>query len=70
MRSVKRVFNRIKSENPFWSDYICFAEAVYGRRFSRKAIIRNFNSLVDREEYARSEKREIVEYLAKLSKSG
>ena len=68
MRSVKRVFNKIRSENPFWSDYTCFAVAICGRRFPRKTIIRNFNSLVDREEYARSEKREIVGYLAELSK--
>jgi len=70
MRSVKRVFNKIKSRNPYWSDYICFAEAIRGRRFSRKTIIRNFNSLVDKEEYARSEKREIIEHLVELSKSG
>jgi len=28
MRLAKRVFNKIRSENPYWSDYICFAEAV------------------------------------------
>jgi hypothetical protein len=36
---IKEVFNRIRSENPYWSDYICFAEAVRGRKFSRKTII-------------------------------
>jgi hypothetical protein len=70
MRSVKRVFNRIRSKNPYWSDYICFAEAVRGRRFSRKTIIRNFNSLVDKEDYAKSEKKEIIDFLAELSKRG
>jgi hypothetical protein len=70
MKSVKKVFNRIRSENPYWSDYICFAEAVRGRRFSRKTIIRNFNSLVDKEDYAKSEKREIIEHLVELSKYG
>jgi hypothetical protein len=70
MRSVKRIFNKIRNENPFWSDYTCFAEAVHGRKFSRKAIIRNFNSLVDKEDYTKSEKREIIEHLARLSKYG
>jgi len=70
MRSIKRVFNRIGSENPSWSDYTCFAEAVRGRRFSRKTIIRNFNSLVDKDEYGRSGKKEIIEYLIELSKDG
>jgi hypothetical protein len=39
-----------------------------GRKFSRKTIIRNFNSLVDKEDYARSEKKEITDFLMKLSK--
>jgi hypothetical protein len=70
MKSLKRVFNRIRSENPFWSDYTCFAEAVRGRKFSRKTIIRNFNSLVDKEDYAKNEKKEIIEFLVKISKCG
>jgi len=70
MKSVRRVFNRIRSENPYWSDYICFAEAVRGRRFSRKTIIRNFNSLVDKGDYAKSEKKEIIDFLVELSKHG
>jgi hypothetical protein len=70
MRSLRRIFSRIRSENPYWSDYICFAEAVRGRKFSRKTIVRNFNSLVDKEEYARSEKKEIIDFLVEFSKSG
>jgi hypothetical protein len=70
MRSLRRVFNKIRSENPYWSDYICFAEAVRGRNFSRKTIIRNFNSLVDKEDYIKSEKKEIIDFLVELSKYG
>jgi predicted RNA-binding protein YlxR (DUF448 family) len=70
MRSLKRIFNKIKGKNPYWSDYICFAEAVCGRKFSRKTIIRNFNSLVNKEEYAKNEKKEIIEHLVELSKYG
>jgi hypothetical protein len=70
MRSLRRIFSKIRSENPYWSDYTCFAEAVRGRRFSKRTIIRNFNSLVNKEDYAKSEKRKIIEHLAKLSKYG
>jgi hypothetical protein len=70
MKSLKRVFNKIRRENPYWSDYTCFAEAVRGRKFSAKTIIRNFNSLVNKEEYAKSEKKGIIEHLAELSKYG
>jgi hypothetical protein len=68
MRSLRRIFKRIRDENPYWSDYTCFAEAIRGRRFSRKTIIRNFNSLVDKEDYAKNEKKGIIEHLAELSK--
>jgi hypothetical protein len=70
MRSLRRVFTKIRSENPYWSDYTCFAESVRGRRFSRKTIVRNFNSLVSKEEYAKGEKKEIIEHLVELSKYG
>jgi hypothetical protein len=70
MGSLKKIFNKIKSENPYWSDYTYLAEAMLGKKFSRKTIIRNFNSLVDKEEYARGEKKEIIEHLVGLSKSG
>lgn len=68
MKSVKRIFNKIRNKNPFWSDYNCFAEAMLEKRSSRKTIICNFNSLVDREEYAESEKKKIVEFPVELSK--
>jgi len=36
--------------------------------FSRITIIRNFNALVDKEDYTKNEKKEIIEFLAELSK--
>jgi hypothetical protein len=66
MRSLRTIFDKIRSENPYWSDYTCFAEAIRGRRVSRKNIVRNFSSLVDKEDYARGEKREIIEHLVQL----
>jgi hypothetical protein len=70
MRSLKRIFDKVRERNPLWSDYICFAEAVRGKKFSRKTIVRHFNSLVDRNDYAKSEKKDILRFLAELSKSG
>jgi hypothetical protein len=70
MRSLKGVFNKVREKNPFWSDYICFAEAVRGKKFSRKTIFRHFNSLVDRNDYAKGEKKKILKFLLELSKSG
>jgi hypothetical protein len=70
MRSLRRIFSKIRSKNPYWSDYTCFAEAVRGRKFSKRTIIRNFNSLVNKGEYAKGEKKEIIEHLVELSKCG
>jgi hypothetical protein len=69
MRSLKRIFDKVRERNPLGSDYICFAEAIRGKNFSRKTIVRHFNSLVDRNDYAKSEKKEILRFLVELSKS-
>jgi len=38
MRSIKGVFNKIRSKNPYWSDYICFAEVVRERNFQERLL--------------------------------
>lgn len=70
MRSLKRVFYKLRDKYPFWSDYLCFAEAVHGRNFSKRTIIRNFNALVDREDCVKVEKKQVIEFLVELSKHG
>jgi len=70
MKSVRRVFEKIRAENPLWSSFLCFANAVRGKHFSRRTILRNFNALVDEKDYARNEKKEIVDFLVELSESG
>jgi len=67
MRSLERVFNKIKQENPLWSDYICFAETVRGRKFSRQTIVRYFNRLVDADDYQNKDKKSLLQQLLKLS---
>jgi len=68
MRSLERVFLKIKRGNPYWPDYICFAEAVDGRKFSKRTISYHFNRLVDKNDYSRRDKKDIIEHLVKLSK--
>jgi hypothetical protein len=57
MRSSKRIFNKVRERNHLWSDYMCFAEAVRGKKFSKKTIVQHFNSLVDKGDYAKDEKK-------------
>ncbi len=67
MRSLKRVFEKIKRENPHLSDYTCFSLAISGKNFSKKTISRYFNKLVDNNDYLKREKKEILERLFWLS---
>jgi hypothetical protein len=70
MKSLRRVFEKIKKDNRYWSDYMCFAETVHGRGFTKRTIQRHFNALIDKEDYSKSEKKEILKFLVELSKSG
>jgi hypothetical protein len=67
MRSLERVFNKIKQENPLWSDYICFSETVKARKFSRQTISQYFNRLVDKNEYIKKDKKTLLKQLSELA---
>ena len=67
MKSLERRFNNITEKNPNWSSYTCFAEAVKGRGFSKQAISRWFNKLVEKDDYAKNEKRAVLGFLIDLS---
>ncbi len=68
MKSLKRVFEKLKRRNPYWSDYTCFALAISGKGFSKKTISHHFNKLVDKGDYSKREKKDILEWLFLLSK--
>ncbi len=68
MKSIERRFNNITKKNPSWSSYICFAEATKEQNFSKQAIHRWFNKLVDKDDYARNEKRAILFHLDRITK--
>ncbi len=67
MRSLKRIFEKIKREHPYWSDYICFFHAVIRKGFSKKTISRNFNRLVDKDDYPTEKKNEVLEWMFRFS---
>ncbi len=66
MKSLERVFRQIEKENPYWSSYVCFVETIRGKKYNRQIIIRWFNKLVDKNDYDKSEKKEIIEDLLNL----
>ena len=67
MKSIKRLFDKVAKENPNWGSVIVFNHIVDGKNFSQDRIARWFNILVDKEEYDKSEKKAILEYVYLLN---
>lgn len=67
MQTLKERFLNTKRRNPGYSDYDCFTNAVSGQGFSKKVLRKWFDELVSKKDYAEVEKKQILEYLYKLS---
>ena len=67
MKSLERRFNKISAKNPLWSSYVSFAEAVHYQNFTRQVIHRWFSKLVDKNDYVKCEKKEILSHLENLT---
>ncbi len=68
MKSIRRRFINLTEKNPYWSTSICFAEAIYWQDFSIECICEWFNKLVDKQDYAPGDKKEIMKFLQKIAK--
>ena len=68
MKLIERRFKKAEEENPRWSSYTCFAEAIKVQRFSKSIIDRWFQKLVENKDYSRRDKGGILLHLNKLSK--
>ncbi len=68
MKSIQRRFNNIQEKNPYWSSIICFNEAIREQGFSQKNIYYWLPILVDKDDYDKSDKKEILSFLKMLSK--
>jgi len=67
MKSIERRFNNITEKKPFWSSFICFAEAVKEQCFTKPILHRWFQKLVQKDDYAPSDKRTLLRHLDCLS---
>ncbi len=65
MRSIEARFNHFKDESI--SSYVAFTRAVRDQNFSKDSIARSFIKLVDKSDYEKDEKNQIINYLAELS---
>lgn len=58
---LEKSFNKVKRENPYWSDIICFNNTLIGRNFKKGEINKMFRKLVSRDDY---EKKDLEKVLA------
>lgn len=69
MRSLKRRAINIAKRNPYWTSFICFAEAVKKQKFSRRTIYYWFSELVNEDDYSKEDRMTIIQQLVTLSKN-
>lgn len=67
MRSVEARFNKAKKQNPYWSDYVCLAEATQGQKFTRRRLYHHFFQLVDKDDYHEKDVNKLIKHLWKNS---
>jgi hypothetical protein len=63
MKSIERPFRKILDSHPYWSSIVCFAEVVRGKGFGEQRARRQFNKLVDKDDYASCDRRSIYKWL-------
>lgn len=69
-KTIRTRFNTLQQLHPGWSTYSCFANDILIHKYPQRAITRQFNKLVDKEDYKNSEKPEILQYLYTRSWEG
>lgn len=67
MRSIERRFSSLQQRRPYASSIVNFAAAVKKQTFSRATISRWFRKLVDSDDYARKDRKDILDDLTILS---
>lgn len=64
MRSLKHEFEEQQRKNPVYcSDYLNFAEAIKDRGFNQNTIRRQFEKLVDVDDYSKQAKNAVLQFL-------
>ncbi len=63
----KQTFYEIQRLNPYWSSWTCFCETIKGKKdITSRVIKRYFDKLVDKDDYSKTERGELIEYLLGL----
>lgn len=72
MVSIEVLYKKAQDENRIYqnsnlSAYACLTQAIKGRKFSRKSLVKAFRYLVPKDEYLKEEKIGLINYLEYLT---
>ena len=67
MPTIRTEFLKISKREPNLGSYIIFARVIKYRKLARRNIIKWFDRLVDKDDYAQNEKRELIDHLETLT---
>ena len=65
---LEQAFYSLQERNPYWSSYICLANAIIGKNHSKSDIGLAFKNLVDKDDYDKSDKERLLKHLCSLRK--
>lgn len=68
MYDIKSRYEKIATKYPFYSTYTVFAETIRNTKLTEASVRRHFHRLVDKDDYAKNERPEVLRYLVSISK--
>lgn len=66
MRPIEIRLAEIAKKHPHWSSWSCFIYIINGKGVGKQTISKLFDKLVDKNDYAKNERKELINYLLKL----
>lgn len=67
MISIERNFKKVQARNQNYGAYLCLAGVVKFKKYSRKALVKNFTKLMPRDEYLKNEQKRLIDHLENLT---
>lgn len=67
MKQLEKTFNKIKTEEPLRSSFVCFEKTIRGKNYCRRIIQNYFNKLVPKDDYDSKDKKVIISSLCDMS---
>lgn len=64
---LEKSFNKVRRENPYLSDLVCFNLCLMGKKFCKTDIRKYFKKLVSKDDYQRKQQEKLIDYAISLT---